>query len=61
MRETWDDIFRREDRFVLQKSVDGNMLFMAMFDLADSTTEDELDPKVARVQVSETLAKYLRY
>jgi hypothetical protein len=59
VRAAWDDIFRRQDRFVLEKSVDGDMLFMAMFDLADATTGDQFDPDAAREVVDETLAKYL--
>ncbi len=59
VRAAWDDIFRRQDRFVLEKSVDGDMLFMAMFDLADTTTADQFDPAAARTLVDQTLAKYL--
>jgi hypothetical protein len=61
VRETWDDIFRRENRFVLEKSADGTRLFMAMFDLADITTENAFDPATAREKVDATLAKYLRH
>jgi hypothetical protein len=60
VRDTWEDIFARRDSFVLEKSVDGTMLFMALFDLAERTTENGFDPATARNEVNGTLARYLR-
>ncbi len=60
VREAWDDIFADHDRFILEKSADGTQLFVAMFELADRTTENDFDPGTARKQVEDTLENFLR-
>ncbi|MEM1110552.1 MAG: DUF6607 family protein [Pseudomonadota bacterium] len=59
VRDTWSDIFEREDSFRLEKRAEGSELFMVMFILADTATEKDFDPLLARGKIEEELAPFL--
>ena len=59
VREAWRDLFRDNARLGVSKEADGMALFMAMFELADSSTEVDFDRETTERLVEKTLAPYL--
>ncbi|MEM1404193.1 MAG: DUF6607 family protein [Pseudomonadota bacterium] len=56
VREYWDTLYDREDSFSFEKTVDGTMMFMALFTMAEESYEDRDAMKSA---VSDVLSKYV--
>ncbi len=59
VRNYWDQLFEEEKRVALSKTADGKPLFVAMFELADSTTVSGFDSEAARAQLEAAMAPYL--
>lgn len=57
VRDYWEAIYAREERFAFEKSVDNTPMFMALFELAEQSFDSA---EARREAVSETLAQYLR-
>ncbi len=59
VREAWARIYRDNDSFRLRKSVDGQALFMTMFEQAERLTEGEMDSEAMRAEIDASLDKFL--
>ena len=59
VREAWARIYRDHDSFRLRKSVDGQALFMTMFEQAERLTEGEMDTEAMRAEIDASLDKFL--
>ena len=59
VRGYWDTLFEDRQRVEVSKSAGGKPLFMAMFELADSTTAADFDRAVARRRLEEAMTPYL--
>jgi hypothetical protein len=60
VRDEWRQLFRENARLGVSKQADGVAMFMAMFQLADSSTEGDFDRETTEELVEETLAPYLK-
>ncbi|MFV0276931.1 MAG: DUF6607 family protein [Parahaliea sp.] len=59
VRLAWSELLRSERRFSLKKEVDGQKLFMAMFEYAGHIDEQTFDAAVARAFIDKTLAAFV--
>lgn len=59
VREAWADIYRERESFGLRRRVDGNSLFMSLFEQAEATTESNFDAGVARARIDAVLSNFL--
>ena len=60
VRAAWRDIYRTNDTFTLRSSVEGQRLFMRMFEQAEATTQGGVfDSEGARQNIVATLERYL--
>ena len=58
VRDYWNDLFGESKRVKVSKTADGEPMFMALFTLADSTTEADFDRSAARKRLEATMARY---
>ena len=63
VREAWHDTYSQGKTLKIKPVVDGKVLFGEMFLLADSVLEEKepFDAKKIRLQINETLEKFLDY
>lgn len=59
VRDYWEELFESEKRVEISKSAEGKPLFMAMFELADSTTAANFDSDAARKELESAMQPYL--
>lgn len=57
VRSYWDKVYAEQDRFELQKNVDGKPLYVALFELAD---QSELDGSAQQAELEATMSRYLK-
>ena len=60
VRNTWDNIFKMEDKIKLEKNVDESMLFEELFNIGDEVADkkDNLDQNISK-EIYSTINKYL--
>ena len=60
VRNTWDNIFKMEDKIKLEKNVDESMLFEELFNIGDRVADkkDNLDQNISK-EIYSTINKYL--
>jgi len=59
VREAWSDIYRDNEQFRLRRKTNGDLLFVKMFQLAESSTATTFNRRSARAEIDAVLGDFI--